>query len=145
MTPTPLVWLGDVDASGRLRLDRRPAFVRHLHTLAGQRVEVIVRPRTKRRSLAQNARYWALLTVAAESLGWGAEARQDLHEEVAFRLLALPPCAKTGLRRRKRTPKLGTAEFGRYMDDVVRLLLEFGADLSEWDAEEQRLHDLVTD
>ena len=83
--------------------------------------------------------YWALLTVGAESI-WGDKSlAEDLHDEIAHLLLALPPCEKTGMRRRQRTPKLNTAEFTRYMDDVACKLIELGADLSAWDSESKRM------
>lgn len=54
-------------------------------------------------------------------------------------LLALPPCERTGLRRRMRTPKLNTTEFGAYMDLVERKLVELGADLSAWGAYQEQM------
>jgi hypothetical protein len=130
---------GRVDDAGLLTQTRseRARLDRHLRTLAGQDVELVVRPWKAQRSSAQNRRYWALLTVAAESLGW--DGPEGLHEEVAHLLLPLPPCPKTGLRRRRRTPKLQTGEFARYTDDVARVLVDFGADLSAWDETAERL------
>lgn len=139
MTITP-VFTVNVSQGGQLQFpapDRR-ALDMLLLTLAGKRVEVIVREKKSRRSLPQNARYWALLTVAAESL-WGDRSLKDsLHDEIAHLLLGLPPCAKTGFRRRQRTPKLNTAEFAKYTDLVVDKLIELGADLSAWDEETRR-------
>lgn len=110
--------------------------------LAGKAITLTLKRLTSKRSIAQNRRYWALLTVGAESL-WGDEAQAEaLHEEVAYLLLKLPDCPKTGLRRRMRTPELETDEFGRYMDRVAEKLIEFGADLSDWDAYAQRLGEI---
>ncbi len=68
----------------------------------------------RKRSSAQNRRYWALLTVGAESI-WGDVSMKDtLHEEIAHLLLGLPPCEK---------------------------LIELGADLTGWDYELQRMED----
>lgn len=107
-----------------------------LAQLAGQPVEI--RKKRDQRTSAQNRRYWALLTVAAESL-WGDRSQAEaLHEDIAYELLKLPNDEKTGGRRRMRTPKLNTQEFGRYMDVVVDKLIELGADLSEWDQEVER-------
>ena len=106
-----------------------------LKALAGEAIEI--RKVRKARSSPQNRRYWALLTVAAESL-WGDRSQAEaLHEEIAHLLLALPPCEKTGLRRRMRTPKLNTREFAQYCDRVVDKLIELGADLTGWDEEER--------
>ena len=105
----------------------------------GKDLDIELREHKSRRSSAQNARYWALLTVGAVSL-WGDPSMKDeLHEEIAHLLLALPPCPKTGFRRRQRTPRLNTADFTVYMDRVVDKLIELGADLSDWDQETKRM------
>lgn len=115
------------------------AFLTYLAANPTKGVEVVVRVAQSLRTSAQNRRYWALITVGADSL-WGDRSEKErLHEEVAHLLLGLPACEKTGLRRRMRTPKLNTAEFARYTEDVSHKLVELGADLSEWDAEEQRM------
>lgn len=108
-----------------------------LRQLAGRPIDIV--ERKEKRSGAQNRRYFALLAVGAEAL-WGDRSQAEtLHEEIAHLLLALPPCEKTGLRRRMRTPKLNTAEFGKYMELVADKLIEFGADLSAWREEERRM------
>lgn len=99
---------------------------------------VEVRRHKRKRTGRQNSRYWALLTVGAVSLWEDASMTDALHEEIAYLLLKLPDCPKTGLRRRMRTPKLNTEEFGRYMDMVANKLIELGADLSTWDAEVEK-------
>lgn len=132
-------FVGDVDERGKLESDVRVQVADYIRTFAGTRIEINVRQYKSKRSHAQNARYWALLTVGAESI-WGDKSQaESLHEEVAHLLLALPPCEKTGLRRRMRTPKLNTAEFTVYMDRVAEKLIEFGADLSAWDEESRRM------
>lgn len=134
-------FLAGVTDQGKLQMhaDTRRALEIWLLSLAGERVTVTIRKKVNRRSIAQNARYWALLTVAADSL-WGDRAlKDDLHEEIAHLLLGLPPCPKTGLRRRQRTPKLNTKEFADYTDRVVDKLIELGADLSAWDEETRRM------
>jgi hypothetical protein len=92
-------------------------------------------PQPKRRSLPANRRYWALLTCAAESLGWD-DPIEALHEELAHLILSLPPV--NGLRRRMRTPKLTSHEFTVYMDRVEAKLIDLGADLSDWGEHERR-------
>lgn len=121
-----------------MHADTRRAMEIWLRTLAGEKVTVTIKKKVSRRSLPQNARYWALLTVAAESLWGDVGMKDDLHNELAYLLLGLPPCPKTGIRRRERTPKLGTDAFGKYMDRCVDKLIEWGADLSAWDEETRR-------
>jgi hypothetical protein len=102
----------------------------------GQTVEI--RAWKPKRSHKQNARHWALLTVAAESL-WGDRSEKDtLHEELAQMYFALPPCPKTGLRRRRRTPQTNTQEFAQFHEWCVQKVIKLGADLSAWDEEAER-------
>jgi hypothetical protein len=129
----PFPFVGEVGLDGKLETDVRVQIADYLRTFAGRKVEISLREYKDKRSLAQNARYWALLTVGATSLWEDPSEAETLHEEIAHLLLALPPCPKTGMRRRQRTPKLNTAEFTVYMDRVEMKLVELGADLSEWD------------
>lgn len=137
--PTPVVTM-QVSEAGELRWtpqDKR-AITMLVATFAGKRVDLSIVEHKPQRSLSQNARYWALLTVGAASL-WGDPSEAErLHEELAHLLLALPPCPKTGLRRRRRTPNLNTKEFAAYTDLCVDKLIQLGADLSEWDATAKR-------
>ena len=126
-----VVFAATVDADGRVRLREAGAFAAHCQRLAGEPVEVVVRP-ARRRSHPANARYWALLTVAARSLGWD-DGPAALHDAVAQQLLALPPDPRTGLTRRQRTPSLRSAEFAAYVDTVEAFLVHLGADLTGWE------------
>lgn len=130
--PVP-VWSAVVTTEGGIVIDSRDLYRRFVKTLSGQPVTVTVKKLTKKRSSAQNRRYWALLTTGAISLWEDPSQAEYLHEEIAHILLPLPADPKTGLRRRMRTPDLDTADFGVYMDRVAGKLIEFGADLSEWD------------
>ena len=138
MTDTQIVVAAPED-EGQLPLATRRIIVQYCRAHVGTLLEIRLRPWKARRSTAQNARYWALLAVAATSL-WGDPSDKDnLHEEIAHLLLALPPCPKTGLRRRRATPSLNTREFAEYTDLVADKLIELGADLSSWDAEAERV------
>lgn len=132
---TPFV--GSVDASGKLDPDVRGQIAEYIKTFAGLRIEVKVKQHKDKRSLAQNARYFALLTCGAASLGY--DSVDDLHEDVAMKLLRIPDDSPLETPRRRRTPRLNTAEFGHYMDAVERLLIEYGADLTHWHDEAERL------
>jgi hypothetical protein len=126
-------FVGPVALDGKLDADVRVQVADYIRTFAGETIELNVRKYKSKRSLAQNARYWALLTCGAISLWEDPSQTEVLHEEIAHLLLALPPCEKTGLRRRMRTPKLNTSEFSVYMERVQDKLIELGADLSDWD------------
>lgn len=130
-----------VDADGRLLMapDVKRAYGMGIAARAGKELRITVAIWKDQRSLAQNSRYWALLTVGAESL-WGDKAlAEQLHEDMAHLLLALPPDPKTGQRRREHTPDQDTAEFNDYMTRVEEKLIELGADLTEWDAVSERM------
>lgn len=121
MTPT---YCAKVAPDGRLAV--------RCDALAGKLV--VIRERQARRSQSQNARYWGMLTVAAKELGY--DDVDELHEGCAMKFLAQRELAP-GLLRRKRTPKLTTAEFCAYADAVERFFrIDLGVDLSEWDAME---------
>jgi len=122
---------------GRLSDVSRGRILAHLRRYAGQPQEIRIRPYKAKRSLAANARYWALLTLGARSIGY--DEVEDLHEAVAFKLLRLPDDERIGTPRRHRTPNLNTTEFKDYCDAVERLLIEYGADLTGWEAEAERI------
>ncbi|MEK9723540.1 MAG: hypothetical protein VW405_08650 [Rhodospirillaceae bacterium] len=128
----PQVYLATVDDAGRVRPRDLGAFYRHCRALAGEVVEVVVGP-PRRRARPAPRRYWALLTTAARSLGW--DGPTELHDAVASHLLALPPDARTGLPRRRRTPSMRSAAFTAYVDQVEAFLVSHGADLTGWQDE----------
>ncbi|MEK9722823.1 MAG: hypothetical protein VW405_04975 [Rhodospirillaceae bacterium] len=121
--------LARIDDDGRVRPLDPASFRRATRALAGELVELVVRPR-RLRSTPANRRYWALLTVASRSLGW--DGPHELHEALAAQLLSLPPDARTGLPRRQRTPALRSAQFTDYVDQVEAFLVSHGADLTGW-------------
>lgn len=116
MVPT---YFARVDDNGRLATT--------CPVLAGKLV--VIRERKAQRSTKQNARYWQLLTIAARQIGY--DDIEELHEGIASKLLPLPELVP-GIARRRRTPKLNTAEFADYTTAAERLLQDMGVDLSEW-------------
>jgi hypothetical protein len=135
--PVP-VFLCTIDARGRVQLERPIDYGRWLMTLAGERGEMIVRKRRTRRSNQANARYWALLTVAAREIGY--DDPEDLHEGLALKFLRLTDDEKTGLPRRQRTPKCSTSEFADYTDKCERYFVnDLHLDLTGWSDECDRL------
>ena len=89
----PCITVGRVTAEGQLLQSRseRRTFEAAWPRFAGQKVELELRVWKSKRTTAQNARYWALLTVGATSL-WGRSLLKDtLHDELAHVLLGLPP------------------------------------------------------
>jgi len=133
------VVVGTPSEEGRLPDQLRGRILAHLRKYAGVALEIRVRPYQAKRSIAANARYWALLTCGARSLGY--DDVEELHEAVAWKLLRLPDDARTGTPRRHRTPNLNTTEFKDYCDAVERVLIEYGADLTDWEAEARRIEE----
>lgn len=137
MKAPDFVVIGTPDAEGRMGDGIRGKLLAHLRKYAGQALEIRIRPYKAKRSLAANARYWALLTLGARSIGY--DDVEELHEAVAWKLLRLPDDERTGTPRRHRTPNLNTTEFKDYCDAVERLLIEYGADLTGWEDEAERI------
>lgn len=132
-------FIGKVDERGKLDVDVRGEVADYIRTFSGMTIEVRVKKATTRRSQSQNRRYFALMTIGAESL-WGDRSLKDaLHDELAHLYFGLPPCPKTGLRRRRRTPDAETDEFSRYMAWCVHKLVDLGADLSAWEEEFEKV------
>ena len=98
----------------------------------GQAVTVTLTRQTTPRSLSANARYWSLLHVGADALGY--DSPTDLHESCAMHLLRIEDEPLLNTPRRRSTRTLDTAAFSQYMDAVARLLVEYGADLTDWQA-----------
>lgn len=130
--------IATVGDNGHLPEMIRLAIAGRLRRYTGKAVSIEIKAYRRKRSSQQNRRYFALLTLGCRELGWEVREKDRLHDEIAHLLLPLPPCPITGIRRRQRTPNLETVEFNTYMDDVARTLINFGADLTDWDEEERR-------
>lgn len=129
--------VGVPSAEGHLPDAVRGRILAQLRKYPGVPMEIRIRQHKAKRSVQANARYWALLTVGARSLGY--DEVEDLHEAVAWKLLRLPDDERTGTPRRHRTPNLNTSEFKDYSDATERLLIEYGADLTGWEEEAERI------
>ena len=101
--------------------ERRAAY---LSTLAGKRVDVIIRPHREQRTTNQNSYYWsAVVELLAEHCGY---EKDEMHELLALRFLRIEADPITGSPRRQRTPKTNTAEFAAYLDQCIRFAAELG-------------------
>ena len=121
-----------VDGEGHLPLLVRRRLQTVLLRARGRAVTVTVTPQTTPRSLSANSRYWSLLHCGAEALGYDSPA--DLHDACAMHLLRIEDDPLLHTPRRRSTRTLDTAEFSGYVDAVARLLVEYGADLTDWQA-----------
>lgn len=109
------VFYGVVDA-GRLKLDNPNAYLVHISSLNGKKVELVLRKRKSKRSLNQNAYYWS---VVVEILGkyFGYEP-EEMHEALKFQFLRITN--DKGLVSVMSTSKLSTDKFSQYVNRVVR-------------------------
>ena len=72
-----------------------------------------------------------MLHVAASALGY--DSVNELHEGIAMRLLRIDNDPVLGTPRRTSTSTLDSAAFVAYADAAMRLLIDYGADLTDWD------------
>ncbi len=122
---------------GKLTLEDREGLARAIQAWPDGPVTLRVTPYRQTRSSQANKRYWALLTVAASELGY--DDPEDLHEGLAQKFLALPPDERTGLCRRRHTPKTNTKEFADYTDACERYFVnDLHLDMSGWEIEAER-------
>jgi bifunctional DNA-binding transcriptional regulator/antitoxin component of YhaV-PrlF toxin-antitoxin module len=122
------VFDGRVDADGvRLTLADPSGLRRRIRALAGQRVEVVVRPRRRKRSDRANRYYWGVvLALFADAIG---DERDELHESLKLKLLGLENPDGQLLPRVRSTAKLTPREFDHYVEDVKRLAVRMFPEL----------------
>lgn len=123
MKPTP-IFVGRVLPGGLLTLGRPKDYGRHLRSLAGQYVEVIVRKQRTQRSLDQNA-YWHAVPfpLLQDALGY------DSIEELKLALMGecwgyhLDKVTGRELPLKPHTSSMSTEEGARFTEWLIR----FGA------------------
>ena len=131
MALTP-IFPGHVSADGRILQLADPVrglIARHLQTLAGKPVDVIVRPhRNKRSDRASRYYFGVVVALIAEHCGYD---KDELHELLAMRFLRIADDPVTGSPRRKRTPQTDSQEFADYVDACIRFGAELGVYIPE--------------
>lgn len=137
----PLLLLSSVVAGseGHISDEQRGRILATLRMYAGAELDIEIREHRRKRTNPQNARHWALMTVGAKALWEDPSEKDTLHDELAHLYFGLPPCPKTGMRRRRRTPNTETKEFAEFHEWCIGKLIELGADLSDWESETQRI------
>ena len=101
----------------------RDAVCKHIAALtipAGKPYEVVVKRKTKRRTLRQNSLYWLYITALAD---WTGNDKDDLHEYFADKFLPHVDAEVFDKMVTKRisTTELDTAGFSQYIE---RMLIE---------------------
>jgi hypothetical protein len=120
-----------VDATGQLPEQVRRRIATLLKRHKNKPVTLTIARALPTRSSPANRRYWSMLHVAAGALGY--DSVTELHEGLAMRLLRIEDDPVLGTPRRTTTSTLDSAAFVVYADAAMRLLIDFGADLTEWD------------
>jgi hypothetical protein len=109
---------------GKICLELREAFANLVERLEGQDIEIILRRRTHRRSLAQNSFYWScVIPLIAEHCGYEPE---EIHSALKERFLRDRANEVNGMVKIRSTSSLNTAEFTDYLESCRRLAAELG-------------------
>jgi hypothetical protein len=109
-----------------LRVEQRRDFERYLDAIPDGAVTVLVKRKTKRRSVDQNAWLWKALTIIAAEAGYDKHELEDLHYDLLthrFGTIArVPkmPGASPCIVPAKTTRTMTTTEFSDYMEWVSR-------------------------
>lgn len=114
---------GKVDADGRLTFDDAVAFARVRGLLRGQPVQVLIEPKRKPRSLAENGYYWGV--VIPLLCEWSGYMSDEMHDALKEKFLGRYD-EKNGLTRMASTSSLSTVEFEKYMSDIRQWASEQG-------------------
>jgi hypothetical protein len=120
-----------VDATGHLPEQVRRRIATLLTRHKGHSVTLTLARARPARSSNANRRYWSMLQVAASALGY--DSVNELHEGLTMRLLRIDNDPVLGTPRRTSTSTLDSAAFVAYADAAMRLLIDYGADLTDWD------------
>lgn len=116
---------GVVSAAGKLELSdvARGLLSRHLGTMKGKPVDLVVKVHRHQRTSQANRFYFGVVVpLIAEHCGY---EKDEMHELLAMRFLRIEDDPVTGSPRRKHTPETDTKEFSDYVDACMR----FGAEL----------------
>ncbi len=109
-------------SKGKEVLDAPHRYAVHKATLEGQKIEIILRKRTKQRSNPQNNAYWGIaVKILSNHTGFSEE---EIHEALKQKFASrVDP--DTGLTIVESTAKMDTARFNKYYEDVQRWASEF--------------------
>ena len=101
---------------GKLKLDVPQSYLVELSRLEGQRIELTIRKERHLRSLSQNKYYWGvIIEILSDNFGYDKE---EMHEALKFKFLK--KYNDTDLVTVGSTSKLSTAEFTKYIDEIIR-------------------------
>jgi len=113
---------------GKLHLEARTAFQALVERLEGKEVDLILRPRRKRRSLRANAYYWTVVVpMIADYMGHARDEYEAVHFALKEKFLRDRERETHGLIWVRSTANLTSGEFADYVDACIRFAaLELG-------------------
>ena len=106
---------GRIDDNGRLIFDDPVAFARVRGALRGRDVQVLVEPKRKPRSLAENNYYWGVVIPIISE--WSGFTPEETHLALKEHFLSEFD-RQHGLMRMKSTADLSAVEFEKYMSNI---------------------------
>jgi hypothetical protein len=122
-------FIGFVTPQGKLLLDFPTAFKAYVRKFAGDEVELEIRRKREKRSLRQNAAFWAMLTEWARSEGWTLDDLKDAVMAEAFGTEEITMPITGELRRvpaKRHSSALTVTEFVHLIEETMRLAAECG-------------------
>jgi hypothetical protein len=116
------VWTGEMELDGSVKWDDPSGVVKYRKSLAGERVQVVIRRQSSQRSLDQNAWIWGVAyPEIAEALGYDSHEINDLHYALVAKCFGEHFDKRVGaMVPNKRSSHLTTREFSDYMEWLVR-------------------------
>lgn len=115
--PVP-VFVGVVDASGKLKLEAKALFLRYVQTLKNKPVQLVLKVQQRRKSHSQLGYIFGVLyPVIAEELGYRDYEIDALHDAVMRRLRGLRPDPNP-LGLRVSLAEMTHEEVSAYIEDV---------------------------
>jgi hypothetical protein len=118
-----------VNDAGKLEVSAvgRELLARHLATLKGKPVDLVVSAHRNPRSVQANRYYWGVVVpLIAAYCGYD---KQAMHEALAFRFLRIEDDPITGSPRRQHTPETDTKAFADYVDHCIQFAAELGVEI----------------
>mgnify|MGYP001583740538 CR=1 FL=1 len=126
MNKKDFVIYGEV-ASGKLTIFRKKLLDQYLQTIKG-RVSIAFRPRRAKRSLDQNAYYWAINTQIGWELGLNPEEVHAMFGDMFRKEHGEMTIKSTGERIEldyiRSTTMYNKVEFGEYLDNILQWAAE---------------------
>ena len=111
-------WTGTVDADGKLRVDARELFLKHLQRLKNSSIELVIRKASRQKSQGQLGYLFGIVyPVIAEDLGYREYEVDEVHDAVVREIRGLKP-EPNPLKLRWSLREQDHEETSRYIEDV---------------------------